>query len=92
MATKTADTHAHAEAETSRSPSRSVARLHVTVPEGLQRKIDELAEASHATSTAEVFRNALTAYAALLDAHTQGRQVIIQNPDGTDRERLRLFL
>ncbi|KAA0069960.1 hypothetical protein [Tardiphaga sp. P9-11] len=64
----------------------------MTVPDGLQRKIDELVEASHATSTAEVFRNALTAYAALLEAHKSGRQVIIQNPDGSDRERLRLFL
>jgi hypothetical protein len=74
------------------APRLGVSRLHVTLPDSLQTRLGEIASAAHATSTAEVFRNALTVYAALLDAHQAGKHVLIQNPDGTDRERLRLFI
>jgi len=65
-------------------------RLSLDVPEKVRTKIEELAEASGATSGAEVIRRALSLYSLALEHASEGGRIVFRNPDGNE-EVLRLL-
>src|SRR5947209_1281550 len=75
-----------------RSPNGGTARVHVSLPEDLSERLFEVQRETFASSAAEVIKNALVVYVALLEEHKQGRQVFTQSKDKSDPQRLAIFL
>lgn len=65
-------------------------RLTLDVPAKVRTKLDELAETSGATSSAEVIRRALSLYSLALEHTAEGGRLVFRNPDGAE-EVLRLL-
>jgi len=72
--------------------SKAEKRIRITldVPEKVRIKIEELAEASGATSGAEVIRRALALYSMALEHTAEGGRLVFRNPKGQE-EVLRLL-
>jgi hypothetical protein len=75
-----------------RSPNGATARVHVSLPEDLSERLVEVQRETFASSIAEVIKNSLVVYVALLEEHKQGRQVFTQSKDKSDPQRLAIFL
>lgn len=75
-----------------RSANVATARVHVSLPEDLSERLVEVQKETFASSIAEVIKNALVVYVALLEEHKQGRQVFTQSKDKSDPQRLAIFL
>ena len=75
-----------------RSANGATTRVHVSLPEDLSERLVEVQKETFASSIAEVIKNALVVYVALLEEHKQGRQVFTQSKDKGDPQRLAIFL
>ena len=67
------------------------ARLHVTMPQSLKERLEEIQSETHAISISEVVKDALTLYAAALDVHMKGGCLQFKDKDG-QAERVTLFI
>jgi hypothetical protein len=67
------------------------ARLHVSMPQSLKDRLEGLQEDTHASSIAEVVKNALALYAAAVDLHNKGGCLLFKDEKGVERQ-LTLFL
>jgi hypothetical protein len=67
-------------------------RLHVTFPASLNGRLAELQEGTHAASLTEVFRNALIVYAALWEAHKEGKEIVLRSKEDNRESLLTIFL
>ena len=75
-----------------RSPNGATSRVHVSLPEDLSERLVAVQKETFASSIAEVIKNALVVYVALLEEHKQGRQLFTQSKDKSDPQRLAIFL
>jgi len=66
-------------------------RLHVSMPQSLKDRLEEIQRDTHASSVTEVVKNALALYAAAVDLHQKGGSLIFKEASGQE-ERLRLFI
>jgi hypothetical protein len=86
-----------ADMKTSKSRGRRkslepVERLHITIPESLTKRLAAIQDVTHATSIAEVVKDALTLYAAAAEERKHGGHVYFKRvEDGVERQ-LALFL
>lgn len=64
---------------------------HVTYPESLSQRLQEIQRETHAGSIAEVFRRSLVVFAALWEAHKRGEDVILRDKNGKERQIIGLF-
>lgn len=67
-------------------------RVHITLPETLNSKIEEIREQTDAASVAEVFRNAVIVYAKLLKEHKAGNEIAILPGNGGHPKVLQIFM
>jgi hypothetical protein len=67
-------------------------RLHISIPETLTKRLQEIQKQTHASSVAEVVRSALQLYAAAVEEHLNGGHVYLKRKeDGVERQ-LALFI
>jgi hypothetical protein len=66
------------------------ARLHVSMPQSLKDRLEDIQRYTHASSAAEVVKNALVLYAAAVDVHKKGGSLLFKDEKG-ERE-LTLFI
>ena len=66
-------------------------RLNITFSKTLLTRLEELQQETHASTLAEVFRNALVAYGALHAYHKDKCEIIVRDPAGKEKV-LTLFL
>jgi len=66
-------------------------RLNITFSKTLLGRLEELQQETHASTLAEVFRNALVAYGALHAYHKDGCEIIVRDQNGKEKV-LTLFL
>lgn len=67
-------------------------RIHISVPESLSSRLQEIQQQTHANSISEVVKNALAFYAAAVEEHQNGGKVYFKREgEGRDRE-LALFI
>jgi len=69
----------------------SANRVHVSYPDSMKAKLEEIQLETHKGSLSEVFRDALKFYALAFEEHKQGSDFLIRNRKG-ETERLRMFL
>lgn len=73
------------------SMSKSDTRVHVSFPEALRIRLEEIKDNEEIGSVSEVFRNAVKFYAMAYEEHKKGSSILIRHDDGSI-ERLRMFL
>lgn len=66
-------------------------RLHVSFPENVKVKLEEIKSETEKQSISEVFRQALLFYTLAYEEHKKGSDFLIRNKDG-EVERLRMFI
>lgn len=66
-------------------------RIHVSYPDSMRDRLEEIREETDKGSLSEVFRQALLFYALAYEEHKKGSDFLIRTKDG-DLERLRMFL
>ena len=64
---------------------------HVTYPESLSERLQEIQRETHAGSVAEIFRRSLILFAALWEAHKRGDEIILRDKKGRERHVIGLF-
>jgi len=68
-------------------------RLHISIPDSLVSRLQELQRDTHASSLTEVVKAALQLYAAAVEEHKNGGGVYFKRKDGEGGERqLALFI
>jgi hypothetical protein len=67
-------------------------RVHISIPESLTVRLQEIQRATHATSITEVVKAALTLYAAAIDEHKNGGHVYLKRKDDGVERQLALFI
>ena len=73
--------HGHAP-ETTEGSERVNTRVQLEMPPQAMDRLQRLKEKSEAASYAEVIRNALRLYEALVDEHEQGSEFSLKRPNG----------
>lgn len=66
-------------------------RIHVSYPDSMKERLEEIKIETDKGSLSEVFRNALMFYALAFEEHKKGSDFLIRDKDG-QIERLRMFL
>lgn len=66
-------------------------RIHVSYPDSMKDRLEEIRDVTDKGSLSEVFRQALLFYALAYEEHKKGSDFLIRTKDG-DLERLRMFL
>ena len=61
---------------------RATTRVQLEMPPQAMDRLQKLKDRAEAASYAEVIRNALRLYEALVDEHEQGAEFLIKRPDG----------
>ena len=77
--------------EESKVSGHGVNRLHVSYPETVREKLEEIRLEPDKSSLSEVFRQALLFYALAFEEHKKGSDFLIRNSKG-EIERLRMFM
>ena len=72
-------------------PSPSDNRVHITFPEGMRKRLEEMRSEAELSSVSEVFREAVKFYMLAYEEHKKGSDFLIRNKDG-QLERLRMFM
>jgi len=71
--------------------SANANRVHVSYPETIKDRLEEIRTETDKTSLSEVFRTALLFYTLAYEEHKKGSDFLIRNKDG-EVERLRMFM
>lgn len=66
-------------------------RIHVSYPDSMKERLEEIKQATDKASVSEVFRQALLFYTLAYEEHKKGSDFLIRNKDG-EIERLRMFM
>lgn len=66
-------------------------RIHVSYPDSMKDRLEEIKTETDKGSLSEVFRQALLFYALAYEEHKKGADFLIRSKDG-EVERLRMFL
>lgn len=66
-------------------------RLHVSYPDSMKPRLEEIQRQTGQASLSEVFRQAILFYTLAFEEHEKGSDFLIRNRDG-EVERLRMFL
>lgn len=66
-------------------------RVHVSFPENMKEKLDEIKINTDQSSLSEVFRTALKFYTLAYEEHQKGSDFLIRDHKG-ELERLRMFM
>jgi Ribbon-helix-helix protein, copG family len=66
-------------------------RIHLSLPESLLNRLQEIQRDTHANSLTEVVKAALQLYAAAVEEHKSGGQVCFKDKEGRERQ-LALFI
>ena len=66
-------------------------RVHVSYPETMKDRLEEIKTDTDKGTLSEVFRQALLFYALAWEEHKKGNDFVIRSPNG-ETERLRMFL
>lgn len=74
--------HHHRHGESAESGERSTTRVQLELPPQAMERLQRLKEKTEAASYAEVIRNALRLFEALLDEHEKGGEFSLKRPDG----------
>jgi len=69
----------------------STNRVHVSYPNSMKTRLDEIKMETEKNSLSEVFRQALLFYTLAFEEHKKGSDFLIRNKDG-EVERLRMFM
>ena len=72
-------------------PSPSDNRVHITFPEGMRKRLEDMRGEAELASLSEVFREAVKFYMLAYEEHKKGSDFLIRNKDG-QFERLRMFM
>ena len=72
----------HGEAPDAIPGERTNTRVQLEMPPQAMERLQRLKEKSEAASYAEVIRNALRLYEALVDEHEQGAEFSLKRPNG----------
>jgi hypothetical protein len=70
------------EANGSESGERSTTRVQLEMPPQAMERLQRLKDRTEAASYAEVIRNALRLFEALVDEHEKGAEFSLKKPDG----------
>jgi hypothetical protein len=66
-------------------------RIHLSLPESLLNRLQEIQRDTHANSLTEVVKAALQLYAAAVEEHKNGGRVYFRDEEGRERQ-LALFI
>ena len=66
-------------------------RIHVSYPDTMKDRLEEIRTETDKGTLSEVFRQALVFYALAWEEHKKGNDFVIRSPNG-ETERLRMFL
>lgn len=66
-------------------------RLHVSFPDSIKLKLEEIKSDTDKQSISEVFRQAVMFYSLAYEEHKKGSDILIRDKDGSI-ERLRMFI
>lgn len=69
----------------------AVNRVHISYPDSMKTRLEEIKIETDKGSLSEVFRQALLFYSLAFEEHKKGSDFLIRNKDG-ELERLRMFL
>lgn len=75
----------------SRPKKETTRRLNLALGPPAAKRLDRLMAKSEAESITELFRLSLAAYELIIDVQADGRQIVIEDSDGGNRERLRIL-
>lgn len=64
------------------TPERSTTRVQLEMPPQAMERLSRLKEKTEAASYAEVIRNALRVFEALIDEHEKGAEFHLKRPNG----------
>lgn len=79
------------ETEADTSPERSTTRVQLEMPPQAMERLQRLKERTEAASYAEVIRNALRLFEALISEHEKGAEFALKQPNG-DLVAYKLFV
>jgi len=71
--------------------AKTANRVHVSYPDTMKNRLEEIRSETDKGSLSEVFRQALMFYALAYEEHKKGSDFLIRNKGG-ELERLRIFL
>lgn len=74
-----------------RKPAPIANRVHVSYPDSMKERLEQIKVETDKGSLSEVFRQALMFYALAFEEHKKGSDMLIRDKDG-QIERLRMFL
>ena len=66
-------------------------RVHLSLPETLLNRLQEIQRDTHASSLTEVVKDALQLYAAAVDEHKKGGRLYFKDENGHERQ-LAIFI
>ena len=66
-------------------------RVHISYPDSMKARLEEIKVETDKSSLSEVFRQALLFYALAFEEHKKGSDFLIRNKSG-ELERLRMFM
>jgi hypothetical protein len=67
-------------------------RLHLSIPESLTKRLQEIQKQTHASSITDVVRSALQLYAAAVEEHQNGGHIYFKRKDESGERQLALFI
>jgi hypothetical protein len=73
-------------------PKSAAGRVHISIPESLITRLQEIQRDTHASSLTEVVKAALQLYAAAVEEHRHGGGVFLKRRDGKGERELALFI
>lgn len=83
--------HKETEKEITMKSSSSENRVHISFPDGMKKRLENIKDDSELMSLSEVFREAFKFYALAYEEHKKGSEFLIRDKNG-QLERLRMFL
>lgn len=69
----------------------AVNRVHISYPDSMKERLEEIKLETDKSSLSEVFRQALLFYSLAFEEHKKGSDFLIRNKNG-EIERLRMFM
>ena len=75
----------------SKKAEARISRVHVSYPNAMKERLEEIRVETDKGTLSEVFRQALLFYALAYEEHKKGNDFLIRNRNG-EIERLRMFL
>jgi hypothetical protein len=74
-----------------RPKNAEASRIHLSLPETLLSRLQEIQHDTHASSLTEVVKSALQLYAAAVEVHKSGGRICFKDDKGGERQ-LALFI